>query len=254
MFAKIFANRLFDHHKFGKNTLGMSLSPTFGPMLRAGSLVALLFLVGCSKSFVVTSDVPRPLIEKLPITAKLVYSDEFRNYVYVEPSQKRALERVDFGNAQVGMFDQVFGSLFSLAEPDATQYDLKIEPQILEFQYSIPAETKLKLFEIWVKYRLQITDPNDVEIADWVVKGYGKTPTSMLASQLSAFNSASNVALRDVGAQLALGFATQPSIEDYFAGKRANKSAALGAEPAAPLAELTQESADAESAPTGDLE
>jgi hypothetical protein len=125
------------------------------------------------------------------------------------------------------MFDQVFGNLFTLAGPDSEDIDLIIEPQILDFQYSVPAETKLKLYEIWLKYRLRITDGNDQEVADWVVKGYGKTPTSLLASQVKAFNTASNVALRDIGAQLAIGFESQPSIEDYLSRKKSAEKPAV---------------------------
>jgi hypothetical protein len=188
-------------------------------------LLASMAISGCTKSFVVTSEVPRPLIERLPVVVAMKYSEEFRSFEYVEKSQSRALEKVDFGAAQVGMFDQVFGSLFTLAEPATEAVDLIIEPQILDFQYSVPAETKLKLYEIWLKYRLRITDANDKEIADWVVKGYGKTPTSMLSSQLKAFNTASNVALRDIGAQLAIGFQSQPSIEDYLGEIKSGKTA-----------------------------
>lgn len=185
---------------------------------------ALLLLVpiiaGCAKSFVVTSEVPPPLIERLPVTAEINYTDEFSNYQYIEKSDKRALEKVDFGSAQVGMFETVFGHLFTLVAPGTDNVDLKITPQLLDFQYSAPSETKLKQYEIWVKYRLTITDHSDQEIADWVVKGYGKTPTSMLGSQITAFNTASNIALRDIGAQLAIGFHTQPSIEDYLTRRK----------------------------------
>jgi hypothetical protein len=156
----------------------------------------------------------------MPVTGKLVYPEGFKEFVYLEPSDNRALEKVEFGQAQVGLFERVFGDLMTLVDPKETEFDFKIEPQILDFQYSVPAETKLNMYEIWLKYRLRITDSKDEEIADWTVKGYGKTPTSMLASQLKAFNTASNVALRDVGAQLAIGFPTQPSIEGYLSDKK----------------------------------
>lgn len=200
--------------------LGLTmLDSVYTSRLRLAALILLLpVLAACSKSFVVTNQVPQPLIERLPVSAKLIYSDEFRDYVYIEKGEDRALEKVDFGTAQVGLFNRVFGDLLTLVDGEAV-HDLKIEPQILDFQYSIPSETKLNMYEIWLKYRLKITDDQDAEIADWVVKGYGKTPTSMLGSHLKAFDSASNIALRDVGAQLALGFDSQPSIEDYLAGR-----------------------------------
>jgi hypothetical protein len=182
----------------------------------ASSLLLILLLSSCTKNFQVVADIPTPLIESSDLTAQLDYSDEFRAYKFVEKSDDRSLESVDVGVAQVRLFDRIFSSLFEMGESASDGHDLKIEPQILEFQYSAPKETKLKLYEVWVKYRLKVSDSKNQELADWVVKGYGKTPTSMLSSHLKAFNRACNVALRDVGAQLAIGFRNQPIIKDYL--------------------------------------
>ena len=75
------------------------------------------------------------------------------------------------------------------------------------------------MYEVWLKYRIKISDVNDEEIADWVIKGYGKTPTAMLSSASKAFNSATNVAMRDVGAQLAIGFTRERAIEEFLKKK-----------------------------------
>jgi len=178
-------------------------------------LVVIVSVSACSKSFVVVSDIPRPLIPISPLTAHLKYSDEFKNFEYIDSSKKRALEKVQFGAAQVNLFDQIFSSLFTVVD-ESSPADLVIEPQVLDFQYSIPAETKSTQYEVWLKYRLKITNGDNADIADWVVKGYGKTPKSLLVSHLKLFNVASNIALRDVGAQLAIGFKTQPSIKDFI--------------------------------------
>ena len=187
-------------------------------------LIVIVLTGACSKSFVVVSDIPRPLIPSSSMTAHLKYSDEFKNFNYIDPSSKRALEKVQFGTAQVNLFDQIFSSLFNIVDEPAAA-DLVIEPQVLDFQYSIPAETKSTQYEVWLKYRLKITDGDYSDIADWVVKGYGKTPKSLLVSHLKLFNVASNIALRDVGAQLAIGFNSQPSIKDFIEnGTIASKS------------------------------
>lgn len=179
----------------------------------------ILLLSSCAKNFQVVADIPTPLIDPIALTAQLDYSDEFQAYKFVEKSDDRSLESVDFGIAQVSLFDSIFGSLFDISATGTDGHDLKIEPQILDFQYAEPKETKLKLYEVWVKYRLKVSDNKNEELADWVVKGYGKTPTSMLSSHLKAFNIACNVALRDVGAQLAIGFRNQPSIKAYLTAK-----------------------------------
>ena len=69
------------------------------------------------------------------------------------------------------------------------------------------------MYEVWLRYRVKITDSQDKILADWVVKGYGKTPTATLKTTSSAFNAATNIALRDVGAQLAIGFPNQSSVQ-----------------------------------------
>lgn len=182
-------------------------------------LLPLLLLSACTRSFVVTPNIPSPLVEKMPITAKMVYSEEFRNYSYLEKNEDRDVKQVDLGAAQVATFDRVFRSLLNVVEPNATTYDLSIEPQMLDFEYSTPGETSLKFYEVFLKYRLKILNQEGAEVADWVVKGYGKEPTELMSSASNEFNAANNMALRDVGAQLAIGFPSQPSIEDFVASR-----------------------------------
>lgn len=170
-------------------------------------------LSGCSTSVIVKGNVPAPLVERMALKGSLIYTDEFKNYVYKESEKKRALSSLDFTDAQTAMFNQVFGSLVDLVPVDAPQRDLNIEPEILEIQYTAPRETKINQYEIWIKYRIKLTDNAGEKIADWIIKGYGKTPTALLSSASSAFSSATNVALRDVGAQLSIGFPKQSRIK-----------------------------------------
>jgi len=185
--------------------------------LRQYSLLAMLvisaMLSACSTSVVVKGNVPEPLVERMPLKGALIYTDEFKNYVYKESEKKRALSSLDFTEAQTNMFNQVFSSLVELVPVDAPYRDLNIEPEILEIQYSAPRETKVNQYEIWIKYRIKLSDNAGEKIADWIIKGYGKTPTALLSSASSAFSSATNVALRDVGAQLSIGFPNQSKIK-----------------------------------------
>ncbi len=189
--------------------------------LRMSVLISLIMLGGCASSVVVKPDIPKPLVQKLPLNAGMVYSDAFKDYVYLENEKKRgSLKSIDFADAQITMFDQVFASLTNLVDSDDPSRNLTIEPEILDFQYSAPSETKLKQYEIWIKYRLKLRDANDARIADWTIKGYGKTPTGLLTSASSAFNSATNVALRDVGAQLSIRFPRQRVVKTLLDGGR----------------------------------
>ena len=181
--------------------------------------VLLLVLSGCANNVVVKADIPAPLVEKLPLTGSMIYNETFKNYVYLEAEKKRtALKSLDLAEAQTALFDRIFGSLITLVAPEEENKDLTIEPEILDFQYSAPAETKLKQYEIWIKYRLKLSNAKNQKLADWTIKGYGKTPTGLLTSASSAFNSAAAVALRDVGAQLSIRFAKQRTIKQLLNG------------------------------------
>jgi len=129
-----------------------------------------------------------------------------------------SLKSLNFSNAQITMFNQVFSSLTTLVETESGEQQLTIEPEILDFQYSSPSETKLKQYEIWIKYRLRLLNSNEDSIADWVIKGYGKTPTGLLTTASSAFNAATNIALRDVGAQLSIRFPRQKVVKTLIDG------------------------------------
>lgn len=187
--------------------------------MRLGLITLILCLLNaCASKVTVTGDIPTPLVPKLPLSVEIIYTDEFKRYNYEEEEKGRGLRSIAFGDAQVALFDSIFGGLLNKVDSQSDQQtaDMFITPSLLEFQYSAPRETRQKIYEIWLKYRLLITDENNQEVADWVVKGYGKTPTALLTSSDSAFNSATNIALRDVGAQLAIGFKTQPEIEEFL--------------------------------------
>jgi len=182
------------------------------------TMLMLLLISACASNVVVKGKVPTPLVEKIPLSGKLVYSDEFKSYTYNEAEKGRALTSLNFGQAQVDLFNDVFNAVLVNSNEQNDAADLIIEPEIIDFQYTVPRETKLKLYEIWLKYRLKISNSSNQQLADWVVKGYGKTPTGTLTSASSAFNAAANVALRDVGAQLSIGFARQPNIKAMLGG------------------------------------
>ena len=136
--------------------------------------VLLLVLSGCANNVVVKADIPAPLVEKLPLTGSMIYNEKFKNYVYLEAEKKRtALKSLDLAEAQTALFDRIFGSLITLVAPEEENKDLTIEPEILDFQYSAPAETKLKQYEIWIKYRLKLSNAKNQKLADWTIKGYG---------------------------------------------------------------------------------
>ena len=181
---------------------------------RLGSILTVMMMLNaCTTSITVTGHIPSPLVPKVPLTAEVIYTDEFQRYNYEEQKKGRPISNLAFGEAQVTMFNQVLNGLLDVRQAGTENVDLRITPKFLDLQYSSPRETSLKLYEVWLKYRVKITDGQNNDVADWVIKGYGKTPTAKLGSAANAFNLATNLALRDAGAQLAIGFDKQKEIK-----------------------------------------
>jgi len=200
------------------------LDNTLIKLFRILPTIGLLSMLGaCVSSVVVKPEIPPPLVVKTPINAHMSYSKEFKSFTYKEKEKGRALSNLSVGKAQTILFDGIFSNLTSLQDADSPDLDVVIEPEILDVQYTSPKETNLSLYEVWLKYRVKISNSEDKKLADWVIKGYGKTSTGTLGSSSAAFNRAANIALRDVGAQLSIGFPNQPAMKNLIAQKNTNQ-------------------------------
>lgn len=181
-------------------------------------LIAALCLSACTSRYAVEATFPTPLIDKLPISAGLVLSEEFQNYTFFEDEEDRDALSLEFGAAQTELFRVVTGQMFErvVYELPAANIDMTIHPEVDTFQYAIPRETRANIYEVWIKYRIQVLDENDQVLADWLINGYGKTPSAFLKSQGEALQAAVTLALRDVGVQFAIGFSRQQLIQDWL--------------------------------------
>jgi hypothetical protein len=192
------------------------------------ALLALFLLGGCTHTLIVDGRFPSPLVSEMPYTVGVFYPEEFRAYRYEEQSEDRAKWIIDMGEAQADMFATVLPGMFSKVveleqlpaageTPEGGAVDLVIKPVMQDFQYTLPSETKVKVYEIWLKYNVQVFDPEGQLIADWILTAYGKTPTGFMQSDEAALNQAVVVALRDAGANLSLNFARVPEVRAWLA-------------------------------------
>ena len=55
------------------------------------------------------------------------------------------------------------------------------------------------MYEVWIKYNLDIETVDGVPVDSWFLPAYGKTPSSYLLSRTKAIEDATIVALRDAG-------------------------------------------------------
>ncbi len=196
---------------------------------RTLSLMALLAaVVACGPNEVmVQGQFPEPLMSKLPLTIGVWYPEEFSNHEFFDEAKGRAESGwiVRTGEAQVAMWDTLFGGMFAelvhmKGEPGPGQMnqlvDAVLVPRVDELQYTIPAHTNVKVYEIWMRYAFDLVTVEGEPIAEWTMTAYGKTPTAFLQSDEAAVNLAAVVALRDAGANFAANFTRVPAVEDWL--------------------------------------
>ncbi len=208
----------------------MSRSMTFAPDHRRlpawlGSLLLLGLLAGCGPAQVkVEGQFPEPLMEPLPLTVGIWYNEDFANHEFFDQAKSRNESSwvVKTGEAQVQMWDTLLAGMFTnvvhmKGRPGPGQMNQVVDgvliPHVDELQYSIPAHTNVKVYEIWMRYRFELVTSGGETIAEWTMSSYGKTPTAFLQSDEAAVNLAAVMALRDAGANFATNFTRVPALE-----------------------------------------
>ena len=179
---------------------------------------------------VVQGEFPEPLMSKLPLTIGVWYTDEFAQHEFFDEAKGRAESGwiVRTGEAQVAMWDTLFNGMFvefvhMKGKPEPGQMNQLVDavliPRVDELQYTIPAHTNVKVYEIWMRYAFDMVTPEGNPIAEWTMTAYGKTPTAFLQSDAAAVNLAAVVALRDAGANFAANFTRVPAVQDWLSEK-----------------------------------
>jgi hypothetical protein len=187
-----------------------------------------MMLSACNQSLTMEAetDVPTPLVSKLPLNMAIYYDEQFRNYIYEENSEDRQNWAIKSGASLVELFDSVLPSMFeNVSHIDNISTDLDtgvdgiLAPEVSEMQFALPRETKSDLYEVWIKYSVKLLDTEGELIADWSITGYGKSSTEFLKSRDKGLQAAINSAFRDAGAKFALNFARVPPIRQWLADK-----------------------------------
>jgi hypothetical protein len=199
----------------------------FSLLVKITLLLTALLAAACSHTVRVDGSYPQPVGRQHPLTVGIYLSDDFRNFTYHEDSEDRDEWNINTGRAQKNLFETVLGSMFTETIP-LSQYpqnlpdnvELVIVPEVRELQFTMPRETRVNIFEVWIKYDMHAYDQQGEAIASWVITAYGKTPTAFLKSQEDALAQAINVALRDAGATLYTGFERVPELQALLADKR----------------------------------
>ena len=193
------------------------------------SVGLLLILTACeqSMSLRVESEIPIPVIDRMPVKMGVFFQDVLRNYVTEENSDERPNWKIESGSSHVALFEQILSAMFEeIKEVAGTSADSTVDavlaPNIAEMQFALPAETKTDFYEAWVKYNMELFNRDGSPIANWSVTGYGKSSTEFMKSRDKGLNAAVNQALRDAGAKFALGFSKVEGISAWLEQKEKN--------------------------------
>jgi hypothetical protein len=212
----------------------MTSVPDARALLQLAGALLLTLLAGCGPAeVVVKGNFPAPTMEKLPLTIGVWYDPGFANHEFYDEakSKKESSWLVKSGEAQVQMWDTLLNGMFARVVPMVGQpgpgqmnpsVDAVLIPQIAELQYAIPAHTNVKVYEIWIRYHLQLVTTGGDPIADWTMPAYGKTPTAFLQTDQAAVNLAAVMALRDAGANFATSFASVPGVQTWLQQRLGN--------------------------------
>ncbi|WP_295798498.1 hypothetical protein [uncultured Microbulbifer sp.] len=194
---------------------------------KCAALALAALVAACSHTVRVDGQFPQPIGDKHPLTVGVYLSDDFRQFTYSENRDDRDEWNINTGRAQKNLFETVLSSMFK-ETVNINQYpsnlptgvDLVIVPEVRELQFTMPRETRVNIFEVWIKYDMHAYDSQGDAVAEWVITAYGKTPTAFLKSQEAALAQAINVALRDAGATLYTGFERVPELQAFLANKQ----------------------------------
>jgi len=190
-----------------------------------GVFFLLALLAGCAaRTITLDGTYPSPLVGKSPLTVGVYYPSELRDFAYTEIDDSSGKDQyiIQSGASQLKLFNTLLPAMFErvvpLDEPttDQSGIDAIFVPTIAEFQLGLPDKTKLKVYEVWLKYNMRLTQPNGDYIADWVMTAYGKSPTENFQSVDAGVQNAALVAMRDLAASFTLGFNEIPDVKEWL--------------------------------------
>lgn len=182
-------------------------------------------LAGCGPvRLVATTNIPQPLVLKLPVGVALFIPMEFAQYVHHEERWSTDWE-IDVGKAQTDGMKRLLNAMFERVIPvdsvnagaQVPQISAILEPSIEEYAFVTPRDAGSPFFAVSIKYRVNVYLP-DGKLADsWGFTGYGTAPAQGLSST-KPLADATSLAMRDAGAKLAVEFREQAIVRGLLPG------------------------------------
>jgi len=190
-----------------------------------GVALPLVLLAGCGDVQVAAeSEVPTPLIDPLPLTVGIYYSEDFSKYAHAE--ERWGVDwKAELGPYHVRMADRLFAASFreivpvkDLATlPDNPPYVAIIQPRIEQYSFITPKDTGASYYAVTIKYRLDVLAPNGVPADSLTFTGYGSFKSGGMTST-APMVLATKAAMRDAAAKFLVQFPEQQVAHKLLAG------------------------------------
>jgi hypothetical protein len=178
---------------------------------------ALLGLAACAPTrFEAASDVPPPLVVRLPVVMGVHLPQSFREQVHEEKEGDDVRLAVDLGKAQSAGFMRIMNALFErvvpVASPEAgaaTDRAIRgvLVPALEDVAIVTPYDAGLPTYAVSLRYRISLYDPQGRLQESWTFTGYGAQPASAFPGRGDeALQAATRLAMRDAAARMAVEF------------------------------------------------
>jgi hypothetical protein len=186
----------------------------------AAALVMTLLAACAPTKFETQTDIPQPLIEKIPIVVGVHMPVKFTDKVYQEKREGGGGEySIGLGKAQSAGFMRVLNAMFNRVVPVASPQDAVatdpeirgvLEPVLEDYAFVTPADSGTPSYAASLRYTIRLYSPQGKLAESWTFTGYGSQPASQIPGKGGeALAVATRLALRDAGAKLAAEFREQ---------------------------------------------
>lgn len=181
----------------------------------------MVLLAACTPTrFETESDIPQPLIEKIPIVIGVHMPLEFTEKVYQEKREGGGGEySIGLGKAQSAGFMRILNAMFDRVVPvaapqaaAATDPEIRgvLVPVLEDFAFVTPVDSGTAAYAASLRYTLRLYSPQGELAESWTFTGYGSQPASQFPGKGDeALAMATRLAMRDAGAKLAAEFHEQ---------------------------------------------
>jgi hypothetical protein len=194
----------------------------------AGVLAALLVLAGCGAIMVQPkAELPPPLIDRLPETVGIYFPAEFRDFNHKERRSQVDYE-IQLGPAHVARLTRLLQAMFArvveVSDPAAAlsvdpDIRLVLEPRFEDYAFLTPQDMAGDYYTVTIRYRFDLYDPQGQRVDGYVFTGYGRQKSAAM-SNTEPLVRATERAMRDAGAKLAIELTEQETVRRLLAGEK----------------------------------